>query len=542
MVSRERVDDLRADILYSVALAAGWLKPAEKIFAVESAGLWDELRQRDRTDLLMSAGAYAEAVPDFAALSHWRKVGDAYFAMGEHDEARQYYRRGENIRGEDYMAFRNGPDQDRLMALAILREDWADVLQLIRDAEPNPFGSTDVVFAGSSRAKGPLIKICAHAAVAAGDDAMPREMRRFFGLSAAEVAVFLEHAGSGAYAKDARKFANPPMLRIAPRSMKEIRREGGTDRARAAADLLRTLEAGFRGACSNLEHWLQRGEEAALEAAVYWITQSGSFDLAKSCLAAVSNQTGLYHVGGERLILFYSAHPWITRASMRELLAALVATRAVPAPAVLLSCALQNSASIMSDIEKGIFDPDRVDPLTPVRAHAGWAESILGACIADGKVGPLWSDLCREAAEQPYSDIRRGKPFSALCDLLTAELLTAWQRDMESVRWKGEEAAYLALRALLPNARIMRHAMPSWLAPQHLDIFLPDAGVAIEYQGEQHYRPIAIFGGDAGFAATVRRDRNKARLCELAGVRLEFIRFDEDVPQRLREISSRIVL
>ncbi|MBU7590888.1 MAG: hypothetical protein KAF42_16955, partial [Sphingopyxis terrae] len=421
----DRTEQLRSDILFSVAQATGWLKPAEKIFAIRSAGLWDEVRPRDRTDLLMAAGAYADAIPDYAALSHWRKVGDAYFAMGRHGEARENYERGENVRGDDYMAWRGGPDRDRPIALAVVRAGWAEGLQQIRKAEPDPFGPSQVIFAGSSRAKGPLIKVCAHAAVAVGDEAMAREMRAYFGLKDKEVAVFLAHARSGAYAKDAQKFASLPMLRVAPRSAEEIIRDGGTDRATEVTNFLKSLGDDFNDACSSFALWLERGDEGALAQVVFWLTRSGSFELLKSCLAALTNEAGIYGAASERLTGFYCSHPWITRSSMRELLRGLTAAQSVPPANVLLSCVLQNSASIVSDIEKGVFDPHRTDPLTPIRAHPEWAEAVVAKRIRDGKVASLWSAMCAEAGRQLHGDIRKGPAFSALCDDLASELQSA---------------------------------------------------------------------------------------------------------------------
>ena len=32
---------------------------------------------------------------------------------------------------------------------------------------------------------------------------------------------------------------------------------------------------------------------------------------------------------------------------------------------------------------------------------------------------------------------------------------------------------------------------------QHIDIFIKDINTAIEYQGEQHYKPVERFGGAA---------------------------------------------
>lgn len=43
----------------------------------------------------------------------------------------------------------------------------------------------------------------------------------------------------------------------------------------------------------------------------------------------------------------------------------------------------------------------------------------------------------------------------------------------------------------------------------HYDFYLPDYNILIEYQGEQHYRPIEIFGGKSKFELQVRHDNMK---------------------------------
>jgi hypothetical protein len=533
-----RIDDLRGSVVYSIAISAGWMTPAEKIRALKSAELWDQARSRDQTDMLMAAGGYEEAIPRYAAFGHWRKVGDAYFALGNLAEARASYERGENLPGKEYKAFRREPDYDRLIALAIRREDWTAILAMIRQVGPESLGKSEVIFGGSSRAKGPLVKLGAHAAAAAGDRRMAGEMRRFFDLTEEEIAVILEHARSGAYAKDVAKLAKPPLLRVTPRSMAQIMAEGCTDRSEMIVDFLKGIEGNFRGAYADMLNWLDTGDGRALARVIFWLTQSGNFDVFKSCLFALQCEVGMFYRPDSRHVTFYTTHPWLTRASMRELLAALVAMEGQPSSEVLFSCVLQHSASIMPDIEKGTFDPDRVDPLVALRSHATWAEAVIARWSADGHLERLWAKVRAEATGEARPDVRRMPAFAKLCDALTAVLLDAWKRDFEMVRWKAEESAFLALQSLLPGVEIQRHAMPSWLAPQHLDILVPRAGVAVEYQGEQHYRPIDIFGGKVGFEATVRRDENKLRLCQLAGIQLEYIRFDEDAARRLKEIAD----
>ena len=53
-----------------------------------------------------------------------------------------------------------------------------------------------------------------------------------------------------------------------------------------------------------------------------------------------------------------------------------------------------------------------------------------------------------------------------------------------------------------------------------LDFYLPDYNVAIECQGEEHFRSIDYFGGDYDFNQRIKRDKIKLDLCERNGVKL----------------------
>jgi hypothetical protein len=68
--------------------------------------------------------------------------------------------------------------------------------------------------------------------------------------------------------------------------------------------------------------------------------------------------------------------------------------------------------------------------------------------------------------------------------------------------------------------RVVAHGKPDWLRPQHLDVWLPDVRVAIEFHGAQHFMPIDYFGGEPGFTQQRRRDFRKRQLCEANGCRL----------------------
>lgn len=56
--------------------------------------------------------------------------------------------------------------------------------------------------------------------------------------------------------------------------------------------------------------------------------------------------------------------------------------------------------------------------------------------------------------------------------------------------------------------------------PLSLDFYLPKYGIAIECQGEQHYKPVDIFGGFEEFKVIIERDKSKLNSCENNGVKL----------------------
>ena len=59
-----------------------------------------------------------------------------------------------------------------------------------------------------------------------------------------------------------------------------------------------------------------------------------------------------------------------------------------------------------------------------------------------------------------------------------------------------------------------------WLGRQSLDFYLPDYNIAIECQGEQHFKPIEYFGGEEIFLVQKERDIRKKRLCKENKIKL----------------------
>ena len=72
-----------------------------------------------------------------------------------------------------------------------------------------------------------------------------------------------------------------------------------------------------------------------------------------------------------------------------------------------------------------------------------------------------------------------------------------------------------------------RHYKNDILGRQHIDIYLKDFNIAVEYQGEQHFRPVEKWGGKEYFEKQVKRDKTKNRICEENGILLLYF-----VPQK----------
>ena len=91
-----------------------------------------------------------------------------------------------------------------------------------------------------------------------------------------------------------------------------------------------------------------------------------------------------------------------------------------------------------------------------------------------------------------------------------------------------------------------------WLENFRLDFYLPDYNIAIECQGEQHFKPVDFAGRGTEWAKTSFeenkiRDERKKKLCEANGVKLiyfakkQFIN-EENVITDKNDLLNKILL
>jgi hypothetical protein len=77
---------------------------------------------------------------------------------------------------------------------------------------------------------------------------------------------------------------------------------------------------------------------------------------------------------------------------------------------------------------------------------------------------------------------------------------------------------------------------------QHLrfDFYLPEYNTCIEYNGQQHYRIIEIFGGETEFSKIKIRDNLKIEYCKINNINLLIIKYDENIEEKITNYLNEI--
>jgi hypothetical protein len=154
-----------------------------------------------------------------------------------------------------------------------------------------------------------------------------------------------------------------------------------------------------------------------------------------------------------------------------------------------------------------------------------YSEAICHLCVARS-VGPegaayRYGDAMQEFVEPYVNQLVRTRDL----DERTARAEVKQQLGLS--RWVREAEMYQIIKQIFPDDLVLREASPPWLGRQRLDVFLPQRNLALEYQGEQHYQPVTVFGGTDALARTIERDALKKRLCEENLIELVHIGFTD---------------
>ncbi|HEY7885374.1 MAG TPA: hypothetical protein VIC08_10545 [Cellvibrionaceae bacterium] len=104
--------------------------------------------------------------------------------------------------------------------------------------------------------------------------------------------------------------------------------------------------------------------------------------------------------------------------------------------------------------------------------------------------------------------------------------------------WKGgrqdnETLLFNYINVLLPRYSVEREASPEWLGNQRLDIFISELNLAVEYQGQQHFKAVELFGGKEGFIKTKERDKEKFLKCTKNDIDLVYFTCKDNLSEKL---------
>lgn len=75
-----------------------------------------------------------------------------------------------------------------------------------------------------------------------------------------------------------------------------------------------------------------------------------------------------------------------------------------------------------------------------------------------------------------------------------------------------------------------------WLGRQSLDFYIPEYNMAIECQGEQHFKSVDYWGGEVGYDKRKKLDSKKKKLCEIYNIKLCYILYNDNLNEKIQEI------
>lgn len=112
-----------------------------------------------------------------------------------------------------------------------------------------------------------------------------------------------------------------------------------------------------------------------------------------------------------------------------------------------------------------------------------------------------------------YAIQKKSKEFQKKANELYTDMLL--EKRVKS-RWSNEYHLFELIKSYNYHAQYQYHC--AWLGQQSLDIYIPESRIGIEYQGEQHYKAIDIWGGKVALKKNKERDFRKKKLCAENGV------------------------
>jgi len=73
------------------------------------------------------------------------------------------------------------------------------------------------------------------------------------------------------------------------------------------------------------------------------------------------------------------------------------------------------------------------------------------------------------------------------------------------------------------------------------DFYLSDFKICIEFDGEQHFKPIEYFGGEKCLKDTQRNDQIKNEFCKNSDIKLIRIKYSENINEKFKELKELLI-
>lgn len=143
-----------------------------------------------------------------------------------------------------------------------------------------------------------------------------------------------------------------------------------------------------------------------------------------------------------------------------------------------------------------------------------------------------------------YVGIEKLKNFDDYVLSLTRRAENALREDMDMPRvgegWISETQLFYKIKQYFINYTVIQHFNAEWLGKQHLDIFIKEIKVGVEYHGLQHFEPIDYFGGEEAFIENQKRDKKKYNKCIKQNVKLIVVKEGYDFDNLIKVIKNFI--
>ena len=117
--------------------------------------------------------------------------------------------------------------------------------------------------------------------------------------------------------------------------------------------------------------------------------------------------------------------------------------------------------------------------------------------------------------------------FDKLKDIRECAYQNVLRKKQTHGKWVNEYKLFNLIKVIFPDA--LYQFSDNWLENQILDIYIPSMNLAIEYQGEQHYRSVEYFGGYNKFHEQEKMDSLKRTKCLERGIKLLEWNFEDKI-------------